>query len=195
LWHGRRQKEESAGVDASKKKTKAGVFAAGQGASVISEADGLDAINYRPRHRESKRAYEEILTIIQQNLGDQPADVLRGAADEVLAILKNDRLTDPQRLKEIQELIRRVTPERFNKLVTLGKQINDFRVGGSEESADVDEDQPLDEQMGVAVVFDEDDEEEEEEDIDEVLEEDEVSLSSAYRLWKEETHYLSFSWP
>jgi len=30
---------------------------------------------------------------MQGQFGDQPADVLRGAADEVLAALKNDRLT------------------------------------------------------------------------------------------------------
>lgn len=30
---------------------------------------------------------------LQGQFGDQPADVLRGAADEVLAALKNERLT------------------------------------------------------------------------------------------------------
>lgn len=100
-------------------------------------------------------------------------DILRGAADEVLAILKDDTLTDPKRHVEVEKLIRRLSNEKFNKLVTLGKQIHDFRVGGAEEGEEVDEEQQLDEEMGVAVVFDEDDEEEEESDIDEVQEEEE----------------------
>lgn len=93
-----------------------------------------------------------------------------------MSILKDDTLTDPKRHVEVEKLIRKVTPERFNKMVTLGKQIHDFRTGGGEEGEEVDEEQQLDEEMGVAVVFDEDDEEEEESDIDEVQEdEDEVS--------------------
>ena len=33
-------------------------------------------------------AYEEVLSTMVASLGDQPQDVLRGAADEVLAWLK-----------------------------------------------------------------------------------------------------------
>lgn len=33
-------------------------------------------------------AYEEVLSAMAAALGDQPQDVLRGAADEVLALLK-----------------------------------------------------------------------------------------------------------
>lgn len=48
---------------------------------------------YRPRTKETREAYEALLSVIQTQFGDQPADVLRGAADEVLAALKNDRST------------------------------------------------------------------------------------------------------
>ena len=47
---------------------------------------------YRPRTRETRAAYEALLSTIQSQFGDQPQDVLRGAADEVLAVLKNDNL-------------------------------------------------------------------------------------------------------
>lgn len=33
-------------------------------------------------------AYEEVLSAVVASLGDQPQDVLRGAAEEVLAVLK-----------------------------------------------------------------------------------------------------------
>ena len=138
----------------------------------MTETEALEAINYRPRHPESKRAYEEILSLIQQNIGDQPQDILRGAADEVLAILKDEKMTDPRRHVEIEKLIRKVTPEKFNKFVTLGKSIQDFYTGEGEEGADVDEDKQLDEEMGVRVEFDRDEEEEEESDLDEVQEDD-----------------------
>ena len=48
---------------------------------------------YRPRTKETREAYEAMLGLIRSQFGDQPADVLRGAADEVLAALKNDRST------------------------------------------------------------------------------------------------------
>lgn len=54
---------------------------------------------------------QDLLSMIAQNLGDQPHDILRGAADEVLACLKNDTLTDPQRKKETEKLINAVSPE------------------------------------------------------------------------------------
>ena len=107
---------------------------------MLTETEALEAINYRPRHPESKRAYEEILALIQGNIGDQPQDILRGAADEVLAILKDDQLTDPRRHAEIERLIRKLPPERFAKLVTLGKAIHDFHTGEGGEGEDVDED-------------------------------------------------------
>ena len=47
---------------------------------------------YQPKTRETRAAYETLLSIIRGQFGDQPADVLRGAADEVMAVLKNDRL-------------------------------------------------------------------------------------------------------
>ena len=62
----------------------------GGGMSVLDiDTAGL----YRPRTKETREAYEALLSVIQGQFGDQPQDVLRGAADEVLAVLKNDRMT------------------------------------------------------------------------------------------------------
>lgn len=71
---------------------------------------------YRPRTKETRAAYEALLNTIHQQFGDQPQDVLRGAADEVLAVLKNDNLTDPARHKEISELLGPTTDDRFAEL-------------------------------------------------------------------------------
>lgn len=53
----------------------------------------LDAAgSYRPATKETRAAYEALLAMVQGQFGDQPADVLRGAAEEVLAVLKNDHM-------------------------------------------------------------------------------------------------------
>ena len=54
--------------------------------------DDMTDVLYRPRSQETKHTYEVILSFIQEALGDQPRDVLCGAADEVLSVLKNERL-------------------------------------------------------------------------------------------------------
>lgn len=61
----------------------------GQGLSVLD----VDTFGfYRPKTRVTREAYETLLSVIQHQFGDQPQDVLCGAADEVLATLKNDKL-------------------------------------------------------------------------------------------------------
>lgn len=71
---------------------------------------------------------------------------------QVLACLKNDSLTDPGRKREVEKLINSVAPETFGRMVSTGKKITDYMVedaGGNEK---------LDDELGVAVVFDEEDE-------------------------------------
>jgi len=59
------------------------------GGSVLElDSEGV----YQPKTRETRAAYETLLSIVRGQFGDQPADVLRGAADEIMAVLKNDRL-------------------------------------------------------------------------------------------------------
>ena len=60
----------------------------------------------------------------------QPRDVLCGAADEVLAVLKNDRTKDREKRREVEVLLGGLAEERFALLVNLGKKITDW---GSDE--------------------------------------------------------------
>ena len=76
--------------------------------NVLGIADDIDS--YRPRSKETRSAYEDLLSILSQQLGDQPHDILRGAADEVLACLKNDGQTDPERKREVGKLVPRPHP-------------------------------------------------------------------------------------
>ena len=47
---------------------------------------------YRPKTRQTRDAYEALLSMLQRFFGDQPEDVIFGAAEEVLTILRTDRL-------------------------------------------------------------------------------------------------------
>ena len=100
----KRQVEESTNEirDKNKKRKKDGV---NNTLNVLQETEILDSINYRPKTRESRAAYEEILSFIQICLGDQPQDILLGAAEEVLSLLKDQKLRDPERHREIEKII------------------------------------------------------------------------------------------
>nr|XP_022344638.1 U5 small nuclear ribonucleoprotein 200 kDa helicase-like [Crassostrea virginica] len=126
-----------------------------KGATLLSEGiDDFVGIIYRPKTQETRQTYEVILSFIQAALGDQPRDVLCGAADEVLQVMKNDRLKDKERKKEVEELLGGLAEERFAVLVNLGKKITDW---GQEEKMQTDDN--IDETYGVNVQFEESEDE------------------------------------
>ncbi|XP_008811841.2 DExH-box ATP-dependent RNA helicase DExH12-like [Phoenix dactylifera] len=137
--------------------------------SVLSLAD--DAV-YQPKTKETRAAYEALLSVIQQQFGGQPQDILSGAADEVLAVLKNEKIKNPDKKKEIEKLLNPISNQVFDQLVSIGRLITDYQDGGDaagSATANVN-DEALDDDIGVAVEFEED-EEEEESDFDQVQEE------------------------
>jgi len=126
---------------------------------------------YRPKTRETRAAYEALLSHIGANFGDTPADVLRGAADEVLAVLKDDRHTDPEKKRTVEALIGGTTSEKFASLVAIGKMITDWTAPGEVEAAAAGE--VLDDDIGVAVEFEEEEDSEDEGGLGFVQDEDE----------------------
>lgn len=131
------------------------------------ESSDLAGVRYRPKTRETKSTYEVLLSFIQAAIGDQPRDILCGAADEVLIALKDDKMKDKERQKEIVSLLGGMPDERYALLVNLGKKITDYSVDRSL----LNDDEVIDETYGVAVQFDEE-EEEEDKDFDEVRDEE-----------------------
>jgi pre-mRNA-splicing helicase BRR2 len=131
--------------------------------SILSVAD--DGM-YRPKTRDTRLAYEKLLAAIQAQFGDQPNDILRGAADEVLAVLKSDKFRDPEKKKEIENLLnpKGMPSEKFAELMSIGKEITDYQEAAEETGPG---EEGLDDDIGVAVEF-EDEDEEEESDLDEV---------------------------
>ncbi len=119
--------------------------------------DGAPAL-YRPKTKETRAAFEALLSSIKGVLTEAPHDVLCGAADEILLVLKNDRMRDPERQKEISKLLGdTISNEKYTHFVAIGKLITDFSV----EDNDVAGGDALDEELGVAVEFEDEDEEDE----------------------------------
>ena len=128
------------------------------------QSDNLEEISgiiYRPKTQDTKQTYEVLLSFIQEALSDQPRDVLCGAADEVLSVLKNDKLKDKEKKKETEAMLGSLPEERFALLVNLGKKITDW---GQDEKMATSEEQ-MDDQYGINVQFEDTDEENEEDNV------------------------------
>ncbi|KAM4746825.1 U5 small nuclear ribonucleoprotein 200 kDa helicase [Rhinophrynus dorsalis] len=127
-----------------------------KGFTLLSEGiDEMVGIIYKPKTKETRETYEVLLSFIQAALGDQPRDILCGAADEVLAVLKNDKLRDKERRREVDQLLGQTDDTRYHVLVNLGKKISDY--GGDKEIQNMDDN--IDETYGVNVQFESDEEE------------------------------------
>ncbi|XP_058793100.1 U5 small nuclear ribonucleoprotein 200 kDa helicase [Phymastichus coffea] len=145
-------------------------FTYNKGATVLSDGvDEIAGIVYRPKTQETRQTYEVLLSFIQEAIGDQPRDILCGAADEVLAVLKNDKLKEKEKKKETEQLLGSLAEERFALLVNLGKKITDF---GSDEKNNTGEEN-IDETYGINVQFEESSEEDDEDVYGEVRENEE----------------------
>ncbi|XP_002518663.3 DExH-box ATP-dependent RNA helicase DExH12 [Ricinus communis] len=124
---------------------------------------------YQPKTKETRAAYEAMLSVIQQQLGGQPLNIVSAAADEILAVLKNESVKTNDKKKEIEKLLNPVPNHVFDQLVSIGRLITDFQdvsAGGDAAGNAVgngDGDDALDDDVGVAVEFEEDNEDDEDE--------------------------------
>lgn len=81
-------------------------------------------------------------------MGDYSLDVLKGALDEVLAILKADGVQDKDRKAEIESLIDRIDESEFNTLTVLGQQLTDYFTQEKKEKGGEEIDEvPVDPEM------------------------------------------------
>lgn len=112
----------------------------------------VDQSYYQPKTEETAIVYESLLYFLQPFLGDISPDVLREAADEILAILKDDHISDGERFKGVRVLLKNITDEEFAKLIQFGKEITDF----STDREAMQDDTSNMETQGLSVVFNED---------------------------------------
>ena len=79
-------------------------------------------------HKSGRKKNPIIIITINNINFFQPRDIICGAADEVLAVLKNERSKDKERKKEVELLLGSLADERYALLVNLGKKITDWGV-------------------------------------------------------------------
>ncbi|WCJ44783.1 U5 small nuclear ribonucleoprotein helicase putative [Euphorbia peplus] len=130
---------------------------------------------YQPKTKETRAAYEAMLSVIQQQLGGQPLNIVSAAADEILAVLKNETVKTPDKKKEIEKMLNPIPANVFDQIVHIGMLITDYQDGvDAAGPANANGDDALDDDVGVAVEFDEDNEDEEDDsDLDVVRDDDE----------------------
>ena len=80
---------------------------------------------------------------------------------QVLGLLKDDKLKDSDRQREVGKILSTVPNAAFNKLVNIGKSIHDFKQDGGDAEEEDHADGAIDEEQGVAVVFEGDEEDDE----------------------------------
>ncbi|XP_014500879.1 DExH-box ATP-dependent RNA helicase DExH12 [Vigna radiata var. radiata] len=140
--------------------------------SVLSASD--DGV-YQPKTKETRAAYEAMLSVIQHQLGGQPLSIVSAAADEILAVLKNDSLKNTDKKKDIEKLLNPIPNHVFDQLVSIGKLITDFQEATdvSNGNSAMDGEEGLDDDVGVAVEFEENEDDDEESDLDIVQDDEE----------------------
>ncbi|KAJ7097861.1 putative RNA helicase [Mycena belliarum] len=151
---------------------------------ILEATQDVEGLTYRPRTAETREVYELILSSVHTSLGDQAQDIVRSAADMVLETLKNEDMKDFDKKREVEGVIGSVSSEQFSQLINLSKKITDY--GAEDETmADPDmerKDAEIDDEVGVAVVFDEEDQDDEDEErfeIGEDSDDDEKELEDA----------------
>eukprot|EP00055_Hartaetosiga_balthica_P018407 m.134146 g.134146 ORF g.134146 m.134146 type:complete len:2176 (-) comp9519_c1_seq1:89-6616(-) len=135
---------------------------AGQQSSFIVRHSDLN-LKYYPRTKITQDIYEMILAFITEYIGSQPADILMGAADEVLEILKGDELKSNEKHKELSALLgQKITDKNFNRVSGLALKITDYQDQTDMDEEKDGEDELEDGNAGVALIFDREEEEEDE---------------------------------
>lgn len=163
----KKKKKAAQADDGSRSQRRRGADAPTFGHSnIIDATQDMEDLVYRPRTAETREVYELILSAVHRMLGDQAHDVVRSAADTVLETLKLDSMKDFDKKKDIEDVLgTSVTSETYAQLLSLSKKITDY-AGEDVAKADPDmdrKDAEIDDDIGVAVLF-EDEEGEEDED-------------------------------
>jgi magnesium-transporting ATPase (P-type) len=73
-------------------------------------------------------AYDQMLGIVQRKMGDHSLEIIKGALDEVLAILKAEGLTAVERKSGIESVVDHLSQSEFDSLTVLTNAITDYPV-------------------------------------------------------------------
>ena len=149
----KRKAAENDELGAIKKRSNA---EAGQYANVLQASAELDGLRYLPRTDETRHVYELILSMVQSALGDQTSEIIRSATDTALEILKDENMRDLDKKREVESFLGPVSEEQFGQYINLSKRLTDYEEDKGTSTADT---ATMDDETGVAVLFDNEDQE------------------------------------
>lgn len=147
------------------------------------QVDLLEKFTYVPKSIECRQAYEEFLTVLRHSIGDLSQEMLRGAATEILEILKDSNLPAPSQKVEIQRLTADLNEDKFRQLLSISKRITDYDKNINTTSHDISG-----VEEGMAVVFDDDNDIGEDDVVDEEDELDIMNDANHTKQLKSTTH-------
>lgn len=149
----KKQKPVDAQEKISKQKKQQPIAVSGESILELGNLTG-----YQPSTEQARNAYENILTLLSKQLGNQGPQFLRDAAEEVILTVKDESLRDPEKHESLSKLLTGksansrdgLANDSFTTLLQLGKQLDDY----GNQSSNAKEDDQVDDDMGMAVVFD-----------------------------------------
>lgn len=150
----KRKAAENDEMTMSKKRGTGAVGTAGY-ANVLQATAELDGLRYLPRTEETRGVYELLLNMVQTALGDQTSEVVRSATDTAIEVLKDDNMRDLDKKRELEGFLGPVSEEVFSQYINLSKRLTDYEEDMARDAPD-----QVDEEAGVAVLFDNDDDKE-----------------------------------
>ncbi|RDW25348.1 Sec63 Brl domain-domain-containing protein [Yarrowia lipolytica] len=107
---------------------------------------------YTPQMPQTREAFELLMAWTGRVLGDVSHETICAVTDELIATLRDEKLQDKQRQKEIESIVGKLSNTDFNQAMSLAARLTDYAENQDEEMAD-------DGESGVAVVFDGSDDE------------------------------------
>ncbi|ANQ06914.1 Uncharacterized protein PCOAH_00012540 [Plasmodium coatneyi] len=137
--------------DESRKKIRRGTSGSVKERSVLS-INLQDIFMYKPSTKYTEKMFSNVMGSVRAIIGDHTGDIINSACNEILLILKNDKLNDEEKKKQVEDALEvsSMRDEQFIELNNYAREIYDFN--RKEVFEEVDEEE------GVAVVFEEDDE-------------------------------------
>ena len=95
----------------------------------------MEDITYRPRTAATRAIFDSIITIVANNFGDVPHEVVCNTADAVLEYLKDDNMKRLDKKREVDDILGvTLSPKQWNELVALGKKITDYGAQDDDEN-------------------------------------------------------------
>lgn len=125
--------------------------------STLLDSGSIESLKYYPKTQETTEIYENLVSWVSDQFGgDIQHNTVISATDLILEALKDDKITDIQKKKLLEEILDfKIKDDAFSQALRLSNEITDYDSQGVNDEND--------DEAGVAVDFDEEEEQQPEE--------------------------------